>query len=293
MAIKSAYRENPPSKLPRRISGSLRKAPRRLIDKTDPDSTVAAIDAAIPTDEATLASKQLADLRESEELQRQYAMHSAVQMSQRARRRVQFLQSQGLTKTEAEWFDLREDIMSSMSNQQLASEAAAEARAAGIERDSPEFFQAVEEGFAKRLQAAEQPAPAPAFFAPRPAPSPAPAAPDRSGMYSAPVSRGTPSGETGQRPVRTIRLTAEEQEYARSPALRCRICATEAKLAQAKAAGDYGSGDDFLSVGTPVPCRLARVGSSQRPRRRIRAPMADDSELTEEELAQSTAHGAG
>ena len=96
-----------------------------------------------------------------------------------------------------------------MANQQLASEAAAEALAAGIERDSPEFFQAVEQGFAKRLDALSQRAAeqlAPAFFAPRPAPSPA--APDRSAMYSAPVSRGTPSGGTGQRPPRQIRLTA-------------------------------------------------------------------------------------
>jgi hypothetical protein len=247
MAIKSAYREKPAVETPApNIPAPSEKLHVELIDKTDPDKgTVAAIDTAIPTDEATLAlQKQLADLRKSEELQRQYAMHQhAVQMSQRAQpqTRVQFLQSQGLTKTEAEWFDSREDIMSSMSNQQLASEAAAEALAAGIERDSPEFFQAVEEGFAKRLQAAEQPAPAPAFFAPRPAPSPAPAAPDRSGMYSAPVSRGTPSGETGQRPVRTIRLTAEEQEYARVAGISdVEYARQKQKLAQAKAAGDYG-----------------------------------------------------
>jgi hypothetical protein len=158
MAIKSAYREKPAVETPApNIPAPSEKLHVELIDKTDPDKgTVAAIDTAIPTDEATLAlQKQLADLRKSEELQRQYAMHQhAVQMSQRAQpqTRVQFLQSQGLTKTEAEWFDSREDIMSSMSNQQLASEAAAEALAAGIERDSPEFFQAVEEGFAKRLQ---------------------------------------------------------------------------------------------------------------------------------------------
>ena len=55
--------------------------------------------------------------------------------------------------------------MSSMSNQQLASEAAAEALAAGIERDSPEFFEAVEEGFAKRVEALnQQPAAQPAAF---------------------------------------------------------------------------------------------------------------------------------
>jgi nucleoid-associated protein YgaU len=168
MAIKSAYREKPAVETPApNIPAPSEKLHVELIDKTDPDKgTVAAIDTAIPTDEATLAlQKQLADLRKSEELQRQYAMHQhAVQMSQRAQpqTRVQFLQSQGLTKTEAEWFDSRED-------------------------------------------------------------------------------RGTPSGETGQRPLRTIRLTAEEQEYARVAGISdVEYARQKQKLAQAKAAGDYG-----------------------------------------------------
>jgi hypothetical protein len=67
-----------------------------------------------PVDEATQAlMRQLEQLRQSEELQRQYAMHQhAVQASQRTQpqTRVQFLQSQGLTKAEAEFFDRREDI---------------------------------------------------------------------------------------------------------------------------------------------------------------------------------------
>jgi hypothetical protein len=223
MAIKSAYREKPAVETPApNIPAPSEKLHVELIDKTDPDKgTVAAIDTAIPTDEATLAlQKQLADLRKSEELQRQYAMHQhAVQMSQRAQpqTRVQFLQSQGLTKTEAEWFDSREDIMSSMSNQQLASEAAAEALAAGIERDSPQFFEAVEQGFAKRVEAMnQQPAeqPTPAFFQPRSV-SPSPAAPpDRSSLYAAPVSRTAPSGSPREPSPSQVRLTPEEMQIA-------------------------------------------------------------------------------
>ena len=236
MRLKSAYK-NIPSEPPPPAS---EKVSVEVSDKAGPETTVA-IEPAPPADEATVAlMRQLESLRQSEELQKQYALHQrAVQAQQQPRTRVEFLQSQGLTEAEARFFNSREDMMA---NQQQASEAAAEALAAGIERDSPEFFQAVEEGFAKRLdqRAAEQttPAPAPAFFAPRPAPSPAP---DRSGMYSAPVSRGTPSGETGQRPARTIRLTAEEQEYARVAGISdVEYARQKQKLAQAKAAGDYG-----------------------------------------------------
>jgi hypothetical protein len=243
MRLKSAYRK------PADSNSAETPAPSEKLHVELPDDATtvdAAIEPAPPADEATVAlMRQLDSLQKGDELQKQYAMHQhAVQASQRQQpmTRAEFLRSQGLTPLEAQFFDSREDMMA---NQQEASEAAAEALAAGIERDSPQFFEAVEEGFAKRLdqRAAEQttPAPAPAFFAPRPAPSPAPAAPDRSGMYSAPVSRGTPSGETGQRPARTIRLTAEEREYARVAGISdVEYARQKQKLAQAKAAGDYG-----------------------------------------------------
>jgi hypothetical protein len=179
--------------------------------QADPEAIVAAAEPPPPVDEATQTLlRQIEHLRTSEELQRRHAQ----QMAQRAQpqTRVEFLQSQGLTKTEAEFFDSREDMMA---NQQQASEAASEALAAGIERDSPEFFQAVEEGFAKRIEAMnQQPAPQPAFQ-PRPV-SPAPAAPpDRSSMYSAPPSRQAPS--TGYRVPSSpsqVKLTPEEMQIA-------------------------------------------------------------------------------
>ncbi len=154
--------------------------------------------------------------------------------------RVEFLQSQGLTRAEAEFFDQHEDMML---NQQQASEAASEALAAGLERDSPQFFKAVEENFAKRLdalnqRAVEQPtlAAAPAVFAPRPAPPPAP--PDRSGMYSAPVSRGTPGTYREPSPS-SVRLSPAELEIAQAS----KISATEyarlkLKMLKERAAGE-------------------------------------------------------
>jgi hypothetical protein len=54
------------------------------------EATIAAVEPVTPADEATVAlMRQLESLRQSEELQRQYAMHQhAVQMSVRSRRRA-------------------------------------------------------------------------------------------------------------------------------------------------------------------------------------------------------------
>ena len=78
--------------------------------------------------------RQLESLRQSEELQRRHAQQMA--QRQRPMTRIEFLRSQGLTEAEARFFDSE----SMMQNQQQASEAAAEALAAGIERDSDHFF---------------------------------------------------------------------------------------------------------------------------------------------------------
>jgi hypothetical protein len=207
--------------------------------EAEPAVAVVSADEYPAPDEATLALlKQLADLKKSEELQRQ---HANAQMAQRQQpmTRVEFLQSQGLTEAEAKFFDSREDMMA---NQQQASEAAAEALAAGIERDSPEFFSAVEEGFAKRVEALNrQPAaPRAAFIQPRSvSPAPSAAAPDRSSIYAAPVSRGTPSGGTGQRPARQVTLTPQEQEYARIAGVTdTEYARQKQRLALEKAAGE-------------------------------------------------------
>jgi hypothetical protein len=243
MALRSRYREKlaEAPNIPEIKVDDQRVEPSEKLSIEEPS---AAIDTVPPADEATVAlMRQLESLRKSEELQKQYAMHQhAVQMAQRTQpqTRVQYLQSQGLTKAEAEFFDSREDMMS---NQQLASEAASEALAAGIERDSPQFFEAVEQGFAKRVEAlnqrAAEPAPAPAFFEPT-EPTRSPAAPDRSSLYAAPVSRGAPSGETGYRPARQIKLTPQDQEYARIAGISdVEYAKQKQRLALHKANGDY------------------------------------------------------
>ena len=105
-----------------------------------------------------------------------------------------------------------------MSSQLQASEAAAEALAAGIERDSPQFFQAVEEGFAKRIEAMnQQPAAPPAAFSQPRSVAPSPAAPpDRSSLYAAPVSRTAPTGGYREPSPRQVRLSPAEVEIAKA-----------------------------------------------------------------------------
>jgi hypothetical protein len=237
MGLKTAYRTPNPAPAPdiSLIKADVPPSEKISVEAAPVESaTTTALEP--PADEATQALlAQLDHLRKSERAQAQYAQQMA-QQRQQPQTRVQFLQSQGLTKAEAEFFDSREDMMA---NQQQASEAAAEALAAGIERDSPQFFQAVEENFAKRLDAPNQRAaePAPAFFE---EPSRSPAAPDRSSLYAAPVSRGAPSGETGYRPARQIKLTPQDQEYARIAGISdVEYAKQKQRLALHKANGDY------------------------------------------------------
>ncbi len=206
------------------------------VEFTDEADPLVAIDTAIPDepDSATLAlQRQLQQLRESEELQRR--QHQAAMQRAQHMTRVEFLQSQGLTKTEAEFFDRHEDMMA---NQQQAGEAASEALAAGLERDSPEFFQAVEQNFAKRLDALNQRAAAQsAFFAPRSAPSPTP--PDRSGMYSAPVSRGSVGTGYREPSPRQVKLTPEEQQIARASGISdVQYAANKLRMLRERASGE-------------------------------------------------------
>ena len=199
MRLKSAYK-NIPSEPPPPAS---EKISVELSDKANPETTVA-IEPPPPADEATVALMRAVGIlapkrRASKAVCPPSARRPGAAAAAQDPRRVSAIP--GADRAEARFFDSREDMMA---NQQQASEAAAEALAAGIERDSPEFFEAVEEGFAKRLDAlnqpaAEQPTPAPAF------------APGRrrrqqqhrrtGALYSAPVSRGAIGG-TGQRPAR-------------------------------------------------------------------------------------------
>src|ERR1700722_19119944 len=83
MAVKSAYREKPAEapNIPEEPPQPSETVRVEFIDKTNPDDgTIASIDTAIPEpDEATLAlQKQLADLKKSEQMQREYAEQAMV-----------------------------------------------------------------------------------------------------------------------------------------------------------------------------------------------------------------------
>lgn len=70
---------------------------------------------------------------------------------------------------------------------------------------------------------------------------PAPEPDRRASIVSAPVSREAPSGGTGQRASTKIRLTAEEQEYARISGITdVEYARQKQKLSQEKANGNYG-----------------------------------------------------
>jgi hypothetical protein len=205
-------------------------------DAAVPD--VAAIEPPQPVDEAGAALRQqLEHLRASEDLQRGHAQMSA--QRQQPMTRVQYLQSQGLTLAESQFFDSREDMMA---NQVQAREAAAEALAAGIEWDSPQFFEAVERGFAKRIDAlnqrAAEPAPTPTFFQ-APEPTRAPAAPDSASIYSAPVSRQAPSAGYREPSPRSVRLTSEEAAMAAASGIsETEYARQKLRLLKAKASGE-------------------------------------------------------
>jgi hypothetical protein len=115
---------------------------------------------------------------------------------------------------------------------------------AGIERNSPDFENAMEGNFASLLNRA-QPAtpapaqPAPAFFEPPPSPAPARSPEPPASIYSAPVSRRDAGSASS--PRSTIHLSPQEQEYARVAGVSdVEYAKQKAKLIQRKANGDYG-----------------------------------------------------
>jgi hypothetical protein len=150
---------------------------------------------------------------------------------------------QGMTEDDAQFLSENPQMVDLHDVTRIAADEAAQHHARGTpqhrERTKTLFDEHLAHLQAQQAQAAASAQPTPAFF--RPPPAPAPAAPDPASIYSAPVSRGTPSGETGQRPARMIRLTPEEQEYARVAGVSdVEYARQKQRLALAKANGDYG-----------------------------------------------------
>jgi hypothetical protein len=250
MKTKTAYRERiiPVAEtstpdIPERVSPSERVHIDFATDKAEPAVAVVSADE-LPLDEATLAlQKQLADLKKSEALQREYAERMARQHTQPPTReqKLAMWQQQGMTEDDARFLSENPQMVDLHDVTRVASEEAAQQ---GHERGTEAHRKATKAIFDEHLghqqaQPAASVEPTPAFFEP-PEASRSPAAPDRAALYSAPVSRGTPSGGTGQRPARQITLTPQDQEYARIAGVSdVEYAKQKQRLAQHKANGDY------------------------------------------------------
>jgi hypothetical protein len=199
-------------------------------------------------DEATLAlQNQLAHLKKSEELQRQYAQHMA-QQAQRPMSRKEKLATWRANGGDEGDISFLESNPQMIDRHDVTVVAAEEAAQQGHERGTDDHRQATKEIFDRHLghqqaqpAASVQPAAAdPAGFF-QPPPQPAHSRPDPASYVSAPVSRGVPSGETGYRPARQIKLTPQEQEYARVAGVSdVEYARQKQRLAQLRASGQYG-----------------------------------------------------
>lgn len=220
-------------------------------DKAEPNEAVAeAIQKAAEADEASEALKrQLAHLQASEQAQKDFAAQVAAQRAAQMappptlpadpEARIALWRQHGLSDRDAAFLSAHTELAAEPQLCRLASDEAA----LHHERDTDAHRAATLEAF-HRLQGQQaQPAPAPTatpeFF--RPPPQPAPERPGPASYVSAPVSRGVPSGETGYRPARQIKLTPQEQEFARIAGISdVEFAKQKQKLILAKANGDYG-----------------------------------------------------
>jgi hypothetical protein len=166
-------------------------------NKAEPAIGIVSADEYPQPDEATLTlQKQIADLKKSEELQREYALHvqaqRAAQMAAPAptlpegrAERIALWRQHGLSDDDATFLEARPAMID---HPQLTRQAVAAAEQSGLERGSDDFNIAVENNFNTlmgRAEAQATPASTPAFFQP-PEPSPrSPAAPDSGHVFRA------------------------------------------------------------------------------------------------------------
>jgi hypothetical protein len=231
MRTKSAYRtkhaDNIPAEtldIPERVQPSETTHIEFTNNKADPSVGIVSADEIPEPDEATLAlQKQIAGLKKSEELQKQYALHMQAQRAAQMAApepalpdspsdRIALWKQGGLSDEDATYLQARPAMVQ---YPMITKAAYAATLQAGIERDSPDFAAAMEGNFASllnRAQARPAPAATPEFFRPPPAPSPARAEP--SAMYSAPVSRQAPSGSLREPSPRQLKLSPEERQIA-------------------------------------------------------------------------------
>jgi hypothetical protein len=254
MAVKSAYREKAAEKIPEPVEPH---PEIEINDELPPAAAHAEAAAQIQTGELAESEavaealteeakadqaknrlqEQIAALREAEGLQRQHQEAVAVaQAQERAQaqqwaamnpeEKIDALQAQGgVTAKEADW--LKADA-ARLNFFGLAQMAAAEAMRSN-ERDSPGYFQSLEENFTRHLRhlQAQGAAQAPEFFKPTP---PKPDSVPSAGYYtSAPVSRD--GGASYRQPTNPsqVKLTPDEVAAAQAAGVTLRTYA-EGKL---------------------------------------------------------------
>ena len=253
MALRSRYREKIPAdeiSAPSAPVDDERIQPSETThieftnNKADPSVGIVTDEIPQP-DEATLTlQKQIADLKKSEELQRQYALHVAAARAQPPTReqKLAMWRQQGADEGDLEFLE-QNPAMVDMHD--LTRAASGEAEQQGHERGTPEHREATRAIFHQHLQAQQaQPArPAAAdpagFFQPpeRRHVAPEPASP--SALYSAPVSRTAPSGGPSELSPRQVRLSPAEQQIARASGISdVQYAEGKLRMLKAKAAGE-------------------------------------------------------
>jgi hypothetical protein len=193
MAVKSAYREKLAAETPAPNIPEEKIQPSESVhidfatDKAEPSVGIVSADDFPEPDEATLAlQKQLADLKKSEQMQRDYAQRMA-QMAAPAptlpaepEARIALWRTQGLTDDDASFLQAHLELAAEPQLTRVASDEAA----LHHERDTDAHRAATLEAF-RRLQgqqAQAQPASTPAFFEP-PDAARSPAAAPRPGSF--------------------------------------------------------------------------------------------------------------
>ena len=207
-------------------------------DKVEPSVAIVSADEYPSPDEATLAlQKQLADLRKSEEMQRNYALFAA-QQAQRPMSWEQKLATWRANGGDEGDISFLESHPEMIDRHDVTVVAAEEAAQQGFERGTDAHRQATKEIFDRHLghqqaQPAASAGPAAStFFEPSESPR-LPAGPDRSAIVSAPVS-WREAGGYREPSLRSVKLSPIEQEMARNLGL-SDVAYAEGKIRMLKA----------------------------------------------------------
>jgi hypothetical protein len=150
------------------------------------------------------------------------AMRRSAQMQQQHNARAQLIQAwrqSGTSEREIQFLLSHEDFLR---HQKAARRAVNQVMSEGHERDSDEFFAALELAFddqmnnrSERKAAKAASEPVPEFFQPPPIPEQdEPGDEPRESIYSAPVSREVPTGGYREPSLNSVRLSIEEKQIA-------------------------------------------------------------------------------